>query len=274
MRFAKWHGAGNDFLLFLPEDGPELEKNLPRWAPRLCHRQMGIGADGVLLLVPEGQATVRLLYFNRDGSRAAFCANGSRCAAAFAFRRLGLAAMVLHTDFAPIPAEVGQNRVTLQLPPSQPVVGWLELPVGQETLRGFFLQVGVPHLVVPVSWQDFWSHQLEEAPALRAHPLLGPEGANVHFAQVFGQELALRSFERGVEAETLACGSGAVAAACVALAEGWLSPPVAVRTASGRVLEVEPLARDPWGPLRLSGPSEPVAEGEVAPELLETEEQS
>ncbi|KDA54918.1 hypothetical protein EG19_03710 [Thermoanaerobaculum aquaticum] len=274
MRFAKWHGAGNDFLLFLPEDGPELEKNLPRWAPRLCHRQMGIGADGVLLLVPEGQATVRLLYFNRDGSRAAFCANGSRCAAAFAFRRLGLAAMVLHTDFAPIPAEVGQNRVTLQLPAPQPVVGWLELPVGQKTLRGFFLQVGVPHLVVPVSWQDFWSCPLEEAPALRAHPLLGPEGANVHFAQVVGRELALRSFERGVEAETLACGSGAVAAACVALAEGWLSPPVAVRTASGRVLEVEPLARDPWGPLRLSGPAEPVAEGEVAPELLETEEQS
>lgn len=269
MRFAKWHGAGNDFLLFLPEDGPELEKNLPRWAPKLCHRQMGIGADGVLLLLPEGQATIRLMYRNRDGSRAAFCANGSRCAAAFAFRRLGLTQMVLQTDYAAIAATVSEKAVTLHLPPPQPVMGWLQLPIQRKLWRGFFLQVGVPHLVVPVGWQNFWSHPLEEAPALRAHPLLGPDGANVHFAQVQGEELALRSFERGVEAETLACGSGAVAAACVAAAEGWLSPPVAVRTASGRILEVAPETKDPWGPVRLTGPAEPVAEGEVAPELLE-----
>lgn len=268
MRFAKWHGAGNDFLLFLPEDGPELAKNLPRWAPRLCHRQMGIGADGVLLLLPEGGATIRLAYFNRDGSRAAFCANGSRCAAAFAFRRLGLTEMVLYTDFAPIPAAVWENAVTLHLPPPQPVGGWVELPVEGEVKRGFFVHVGVPHLVLPVSWEDFWSRPLLEAPFLRAHPLLGSEGANVHFAQVLGRELGLRSFERGVEAETLACGSGAVAAACVAVAEGWLLPPVRVRTASGRILEVAPEGNDPWGPVRLTGPAEPVAAGEVAPELL------
>ncbi len=271
MRFAKWHGAGNDFLLFLPEDGPELEKNLQRWAPRLCHRHMGIGADGVLLLLPEDQATIRLTYLNRDGSRAAFCANGSRCAAAFAFRRLRLSDMVLHTDFAPIPAKVHQSAVTLRLPPPQPVVGWLQLPVGEKFWRGFFVHVGVPHLVVPVAWRDFWSHPLAEAPLLRGHPLLGPEGANVHFVQVRGGELGLRSFERGVEAETLACGSGAVAAACVAVAEGWLSPPVAVRTASGRILEVAPESKNPWGPVRLTGPAEPVAEGEVAAELLENE---
>lgn len=273
MRFAKWHGAGNDFLLFLPEDGPELLHNLPRWAPRLCHRQMGIGADGVLLVVPQEGNRLRLHYFNRDGSRAAFCANGSRCVAAFVARRLGLQRMLLVTDFAPIPAEVSGHRVTLELPPARPG-GWLELPVGWAIWRGFSATVGVPHLVVPVAWEDFWVRPLGEAPLLRAHPLLGAEGANVHFARIQKGELWLRSFERGVEGETLACGSGAVAAACVAVAEGWLAPPVAVRTASGRVLEVVPMTPDPWGPLRLAGPAERVAEGEVAPELLATSEEA
>lgn len=267
MRFAKWHGAGNDFLLFLPEDGPDLEANLPRWAPALCHRQMGIGADGVMLVVPQGEAELRLHYWNRDGSRAAFCANGTRCAAAFAARRSGLSRMLLATDVAPVPAEVAGTSVTLQLPPAQPG-RWLELPVGGAVWRGFSVTVGVPHLVVRVSWEDFWARPLGDAPALRSHPRLGPEGANVHFAVVREGELWLRSFERGVEAETLACGSGAVAAARLALAEGWLAPPVTVRTASGRPLEMAPLAADPWGPVRLTGPAEPVAEGEVAAELL------
>ncbi|MGC8917437.1 MAG: diaminopimelate epimerase [Thermoanaerobaculum sp.] len=267
MRFAKWHGAGNDFLLFLPEDGPDLATNLPKLAPRLCHRRMGLGADGVLLLEPQGEV-IRLAYFNCDGSRARFCANGTRCAAAFAWRRLGLSEVTLLTDFAPIPAQVSGTKVRLELPPPQPVVGWVELPVGPGAFRGFFLTVGVPHLVVPVGWEDFWQRPLEEAPTLRSHPDLGREGANVHFVRAVAGELWVRSFERGVEGETLACGSGVVAAALVAVAEGWLPPPVAVRTASQRVLEVTPRGGQPWGAVELLGPAEPIAEGEVAAELL------
>lgn len=270
MRFAKWHGAGNDFLLFLPEDGPDLATNLPKLAPRLCHRHMGIGADGVLLVAPQGEA-IRLTYFNRDGSRARFCANGTRCAAAFAHRRLGLSEPLLLTDFAPIPAKVSGSRVTLELPPPRPVGGWVELAVGGTAVRGFRVTVGVPHLVVPVGWEGFWEKPLNEAPTLRSHPALGRDGANVHFVRVVEGELWVRSFERGVEGETLACGSGAVAAALVAVAEGWLPPPVAVRTASRRVLEVAPRSGDPWGPVRLTGPAEPIAEGEVAAALLAQE---
>lgn len=267
MRFAKWHGAGNDFLLFFPEDGPELERRLPELAPGLCHRHMGLGADGVLLLIPQSPAEVRLLYFNSDGSKASFCANGSRCAAAYAARRLGLKSLLLVTDFAPIPATVRGLEVTLELPPMEKVEGWKTLPAQGQVWRGFSLTLGVPHLVVPVAWEDFWQQPLSSAPALRRHPLLGLEGANVNFLKVTNQQLLLRTFERGVEGETLACGSGAVAAAHLALAEGWLTPPVAVRTASGRVLQVQPLGA-PWGPCQLTGPAEPVAFGEVAPELV------
>lgn len=266
MRFAKWHGAGNDFLLFFPEDGRELERRLPELAPRLCHRRMGLGADGVLLLIPQAGSEVRLLYFNSDGSRASFCANGSRCAAAYAARRLGLKRLLLLTDFAPIPATVSALEVTLELPPADKVEGWKTLPAEGQAWKGFFLTLGVPHLVVPVSWEDFWRQPLASAPFLRRHPLLGPEGSNVNFLKVANQQILLRTFERGVEGETLACGSGAVAAAHLALAEGWLTPPVVVRTASGRSLQVQPLGAI-WGPSQLSGPAEPVAFGEVAPEL-------
>lgn len=272
MRFAKWHGAGNDFLLFFPEDGPELERRLPGLAPRLCNRRMGLGADGVLLLIPQAVAELRLLYFNSDGSRASFCANGSRCAAAYAARRLGLKSLLLVTDFAPIPAIVRGLEVTLELPPVDKVGGWKTLPAEGQVWKGFFLTLGVPHLLVPVAWEDFWRQPLTPAPTLRRHPLLGPEGANVNFLKVANQQLLLRTFERGVEGETLACGSGAAAAAQLALAEGWLTPPVAVRTTSGRVLQVQPLGTT-WGPCQLTGPAEPVAFGEVAPELERTPEE-
>jgi len=268
VNFAKWHGAGNDFLLFFAPDAPRLAELLPRLAPRLCHRHFGVGADGVLLLEPVGEDEVRVHYFNSDGSRAAFCANGTRCAAAFAARRLGVARLLLRTDFAPVPAQVLGTEVTLHLPPPERVVGWLELPVAGSAVRGFSLTVGVPHLVVPVPWERFWEHPLEAAPQLRSHGRLGPEGANVHFAQPREGELLLRSYERGVEGETLACGSGAVAAALVAAAEGWLAPPIEVRTASGRVLRVAPEGGGPFGPATLTGPAEPVAQGELAPELL------
>lgn len=268
MRFAKWHGAGNDFLLFLPEDGENLLHQLPRLAPRLCHRHFGLGADGVLLLLPTAPGHLRLVYLNSDGSPAAFCANGTRCAAAFAAQRLGQSSWVLHTDFAPIPAQVQGREVTLTLPPPQDVQGWQVLPVGGQEIRAFFLHFGTPHLVVPVDWPDFWQASLALAPPLRRHPLLGPAGANVHFVQVGENLLFIRSFERGVEGETLSCGSGAVAAAQVALAEGWLSSPVVVKTASGRNLQVRATGSAAFGPAELTGPAEPVASGEVAPELL------
>jgi len=268
VRAAKLHGAGNDFLLF---DGREagLERRLPELVPRLCHRRLGVGADGVLLVVPCGAAEARVLYWNADGSPAAFCANGTRCAARFAAVRWGWASMRLHTAFAPVPAVVAGEKVELELPAPAQVAGWRDLGVGGETVRGCHLLLGVPHLVVPVAWPDFWTRPLDPlAPALRAHPDLAAEGANVTFVQAEGGELLARSFERGVEAETLSCGSGDAAAALVAVAEGWLPPPVRVRTASGRVLRVTPEGDAPGCPARLAGPAEWVADLEIAPECL------
>ena len=269
MNFAKMHGAGNDFLLFDGRADTTLAGTLPARVSRLCDRRFGVGADGVLLLLPDGEVRARVVYWNADGSEAAFCANGTRCAARFAAERWGWHTMLLRTGYAEIPAEVEGERVTLHLPPPTELRPWMDLSAAGTVVSARSMVVGVPQLVVRVEWPDFWQRRLEPlAPALRSHPELGERGSNVNVLQVGASELSVRSWERGVEGETLSCGSGDVAAALVALAEGWVSSPAAVRTASGRVLVVEPEGAPPSCPVRLSGPAEWVAEGAVHPELL------
>jgi diaminopimelate epimerase len=270
VRFAKLHGAGNDFLIFDGRAEPDLASRLRAAVPRLCHRRFGVGADGVLLVTPTGASAARLDYWNSDGSEAEFCANGTRCAASFIAARWGWREMVLQTGHAAIPAVVEGVRVTLRLPAPEGVRPWQELAVPGAPARGRFLVVGVPHLIVRVDWADFWQRPLAPfAPALRAHPDLPAGGANVSFAFVAGpHDLAVRSWERGIEGETLSCGSGDAAAAVIALADGWVAAPVLVRTASGRALTVEPLGAPPECPVRFSGPAEWVAEGTIRPELL------
>jgi diaminopimelate epimerase len=269
VRFAKLHGAGNDFLIFDGRLEPDLAERLPGLVPMLCHRRFGVGADGVLLVAPAGPNDVRVVYWNADGSEAAFCANGTRCAARFVAARWGWDEMVLHTGYAPIRAREHADGVTLFLPAPGEVGGWRRLSASGETVRGRYLVVGVPHLVVPVGWPGFWTHALAPlAVALRAHPSLPEGGANVSFVQSGEGELRVRSWERGVEGETLSCGSGDVAAALVAAAEGWLAPPVTVRTASGRALLVEPDGAPPACSARLTGPAEWVADGTVSDELF------
>jgi diaminopimelate epimerase len=269
VNFAKLHGAGNDFLLFDGREEPALADELPPLVSRLCHRRFGLGADGVLLVVPTGAASARVAYWNGDGSEAAFCANGTRCAASFIAARWTWREMVLETGYAAIPATVDGGQVTLRLPAPAELHPWRELAAAGTAVRGRYMVVGVAHLIVPVEWPDFWQRPLDPlGPALRHHPDLPAGGANVSFLRAAGGRLGVRSWERGVEGETLSCGSGDVAAALVAAAEGWAAPPVAVRTASGRVLTVVPEGPPLTSPLRLSGPAEWVAEGGVRPELL------
>jgi diaminopimelate epimerase len=270
VKFAKLHGAGNDFLLFDASGETALAARLPGLVRRLCDRRLGIGADGVLLLLPRAEGDADLLYWNSDGSAAAFCANGTRCAARFSSIRWGWGRMVLRTGFAAIPVEVSGERVTLRLPAPAAVHPSAELEAPEGLVVGRYLVLGVPHLIVRVSWDDFWERPLAPlAPHLRSHPLLPEGGANVSFLRTAAAGgLDVRSWERGVEGETLSCGSGDVAAALVALERNWVEGAVAVRTASGRTLVVEAEGDPPDCPSRLSGAAEWVADGTVHPELL------
>jgi diaminopimelate epimerase len=232
-RFTKVAGGGNDFLLF-EADGRALSEEDRHRLSLVCRRGLSVGADGALFLSPgTGTGRLRLDYFNADGGLASFCANGTRCAARYAVRHgLATGEPVLETGWGAIPARVEDRRVTLHLPPLPAPEG--DVPVLGEGLpsSATLMQVGVPHLVVFVAG-DLEALPIERlGPPLRRHPAL-PDGANVNFVKVEGRGLAVRTFERGVEGETLACGSGVVASAVVATRQGRVSPPIACSTRSG-----------------------------------------
>jgi diaminopimelate epimerase len=210
----------------------------------MCDRRRGIGADGVLLLERDPDHDFAMRYHNADGGRAEFCGNGARCIARFALS-LGLGAddtVTFRTDAGVKRAEVRgprtSGRIALWFGPvdeGEPRT----LPAAGRQFTGRRVVVGVPHLVIPVERLeripfDDW------APALRSHPQLGAAGANVDFVERLpAGGVAMRTYERGVEGETLACGSGAIATALWGVVEGAADNPVTVRTSGGDDLVVE-----------------------------------
>lgn len=236
LKFLKMSGAGNDFIVLGPEGARALEGELEGWIRKVCRRGLSVGADGVLLVEPEGDGNARMRFFNPDAS-AAFCGNGARCAARFAhLRGFTGTSLVLRTCSGEVPADLVGDVVRLRLP--RPVDrGPVRFERDGEVLDGRLVDAMVPHLVVGV--EDVGAVSLDSwGPWIRRHPSLGTSGANVDFiAWRSDGSLAIRTWERGVEGETLSCGSGALAAAAVAREERG-SRSLRILPASGVPLEV------------------------------------
>ncbi len=244
----KMTGSGNDFVMV---DGrvsaPE------QWSTSdiraACARGTGVGADGVVFLLPgSAPGSVRMIYFNSDGSRAAMCGNAALCSTRLA-GRLGLAGtsdMRLETDAGTYDSRVAPapDQAELGLAPMAAPRAVEQILLGAGERRLALGLVGVPHLVLVVEDVDRIDI-IGRGRELRTHPALGPEGANVNFLSPAGDAggWRMRTYERGVEAETLACGTGSVAAACAL--DAWeLSPlPTVIHTRSGRRLEVRATRR-------------------------------
>lgn len=269
-------GGGNDFLLF-EADGRRLSEADSHRISLLCRRGLSVGADGALFLSGGGDGRVHLDYYNADGGLASFCANGTRCAARYAVTRRLVAdsELILETGWGHIAASVDGDTVTLALrdvlAPSEPISLGLEDPQRYSTEglppTGIPIHVGVPHLVVFVRG-DLAALPIERVgPPLRRHPLL-PEGANVNFVRVSGPgRLEVRTWERGVEAETLSCGSGVVASALVASQRGHVELPVACATKSGVDLTVNGrLEKDVFTGITLTGDAREVFRAELGEE--------
>jgi len=252
--FVKMHGAGNDFVVVDRRGVPALAaadaEETAAFVRAACDRRRGVGADGVLFLDAAGAADggldFRMRYFNRDGGRADLCGNGGRCLAAFAAAR-GLGRdgrLAFASDAGRHEARVEGGRVELVLGDVDAPVLDRALPIAGGAVKAGHVTVGVPHLVVEVA--DVAAIDLAAfAPPLRAHPALGEAGANVDVASVTGpRRVRLRTFERGVEGETLACGTGAAATAIVLVAAGRVEAPVDLEVASGDVLTVSFDRRD------------------------------
>lgn len=234
--FYRLSGAGNDFIVLVEPDREPVAEEIQAW----CARGLSEGADGLIVLRRHG-AAARLTHFNSDGGRVTLCINGTRCAVRLALE-LGWAEKSIQvlTDAGLVAARaVGENRIELRLnPPQAPEP--IELASGGESFSGFVIDTGVPHLVLP------WRTSLASAPVgtlgppLRAHADLGSEGANVDWLRTPRPDrLELRTFERGVEAETLACGTGVLAGVAVGIFTGNLNLPCEVLTAGGFVFQVD-----------------------------------
>jgi diaminopimelate epimerase len=236
-------GSGNDFVML---DGRDTKAG--DWPPEqvaaICDRRQGVGADGLVILTPEGPQRIRMEYWNCDGSRAAMCGNAALCATRLAVT-LGMARpedMLLLTDAGSFRTRClpAGEEAELDLPDvAVPVpAGAVKLEKGEKL--AFLAQVGVPHLVVRVDTLE-QPELMERGRTLRSHPALGSEGANVNFvAPANGSSggWCLRTYERGVEGETWACGTGAVAAAIGLAHLGQATLPVRIQTRSKRWLEV------------------------------------
>jgi diaminopimelate epimerase len=236
--FSKLNGSGNDFLLIDNRRGAVGGLDLPAFVGKVCDRSRSVGADGVILIEGTRGADFRWRFYNADGSRAEMCGNGGRCAARYALeRRIARSPMRFETDAGLIRAEVAGKRVKLQMTAPRGLALSRSLTLGGRKIAYSFLDTGVPHVVVFVPDPEKIDI-VGTGRGIRRHRAFAPKGTNVNFATVRDGEVVVRTYERGVEGETLACGTGAVACGILAAAHGRARPPVRVRTRGGEVLTI------------------------------------
>jgi len=235
--------GGNDFIV-LDNRKKILPKNYPRLAKKLCENKFSIGADGLLILenLPKRMkrnSHFQMRYFNADGSEANFCANGASCLALFAGKKkIAPAKMNFLSRSGIVSARVKNEKVKLKMPSPGRLNLDFFLDIKRKKYWFSFIDTGVPHTVNFV--QDINNVEVKNLGArVRFHKFFQSEGTNVNFVQVKDKNTILvRTYERGVEAETLSCGTGAVASAIIAGIKKLVSPPVRVITRSGETLKV------------------------------------
>lgn len=271
--FEKMSGTGNDFVIIdnrtlriPPEEQPEL-------ARKICRRMFSVGADGLIFIENSSKADFGWNFYNADGSVAEMCGNGSRCAARFAYRHkiVEKKKMKLETLAGIVEAEICEEEAVVRVKMTQPHdfrLG-LSLQLGDEERSVAFVNTGVPHAVIFVGEEDVpvktWGRNV------RFHQLFEPKGANANFVTLLPDgRLKVRTYERGVEAETMACGTGAVAAALFAAIQKGIESPVEVVTSGGGLLTILFDVSD--GPVvenvYLQGPTRLICSGNLTAEAL------
>ena len=264
LRFTKMSGAGNDFVMIDNRAG-NIHLNSDQIA-RICDRHRGIGADGILLLEEaRNGADFRMRYFNSDGGEAEMCGNGARCFARFAHKVAGAPGKIsFETPAGVIGAELHDQLVTLQMSKPTDLRLNIALRLARKTKTVHFINSGVPHVVIPVSQIDDVDVR-RDGEAIRYHEMFLPKGANINFLEQRGTKLvAIRTYERGVEDETLACGTGVVASALIFAATENAGGPIGVIVRSGSELSVDfKKDSDRFRDVTLTGPAEFVFEGTI-----------
>jgi diaminopimelate epimerase len=268
--FARMHSSGNDFVV-LDDSTGRLGPHRRPLAQALCDRRRGLGGDGLVLLSNGTAGHIAMRYVNADGNDSDLCGNGAGCAVRRA-AELGFfagAETMLQTGAGAIRARLDGPRVTLiMIDPREERLN-LSIPTSEGTLLGHAIDTGVPHVVLFV--EDVTQANVSElGPEIRHHPLF-PRGCNVNWAsKVAENEFRMRTYERGVEAETLSCGTGATAIALIAHRLGLAAPPVRIIASGGGALEIafDGSPTEPFRNVRTTVEVEQIAEGTIDQDWL------
>jgi diaminopimelate epimerase len=273
--FAKFSGSGNDFIIVDDREGAveRLGLPVPELVRRLCRHRFSVGADGLILIVADHEVDFAWRFFNADGSEVEMCGNGGRCAARFAYLK-GIAGprMAFRTQAGVMRAEVLGRRVKLEVGRPREIALDYDLLVEGRQLRVSSLNTGVPHVVVETADLEACD-VVRLGRAIRYHERFAPGGTNANFITFGGGRLSIRTYERGVEDETLACGTGSIAAALLCALKGLATSPVEVQTRGGETLRIH-FTRDGGGfrDVFLEGGAAYVFEGILQPEAYSLEE--
>ncbi len=269
--FTKMSGAGNDFIIIDGDDNPEFlfsEKTIQK----LCDRHNGIGADGVILITSSEQYDFVMNYYNADGSTGSLCGNGARCAVKFAFNTKRIkdnSARFLsnNSEYCGKILEDGTIRINLN-PPYDLRIN-IQLKAAGKDIAAHFINTGSPHVVIKVE-------ELDNIPIetigkeIRYLPEFVPGGTNVNFVKIEKEEIHIRTYERGVERETLACGTGSVAAAIICHETDGIKTPVTILPRSKDKLFVNfDVRNDEFSNVSLTGPVKEVFKGQFQINLVE-----
>ncbi|MFT5699776.1 MAG: diaminopimelate epimerase [Desulforhopalus sp.] len=270
--FEKMSGTGNDFVVIDNRKGIVPFAQQAEFASKVCRRMFSVGADGLILIENSETADFSWNFYNADGSVAEMCGNGSRCAARFAFRhKICGPHMKFETLAGLIEAEIcdEQENVRVKMPRPHDFRLDLSLRLDDTEYPVTFVNTGVPHAVIFVEEDDApvkkWGRKV------RFHEIFEPDGANANFVKVLGPgKIKVRTYERGVEDETMACGTGAVASAIYAAMHKGMDSPVEVITSGGETLTIHFDLQD--GPVvesvYLQGPTRIICSGDLTPEAL------
>ena len=272
-------GAGNDFILFDTKINPGLSLSADG-IKRICARRTGIGADGVIFISDDEKLNYRMRYFNADGSTGSLCANGARCSLYYAKNSGRMKENYADFEcngflYSGETLENGKVRFNLNKP--KDIKSRFKIKAGGQLITASYADTGSPHTVIlindisinPADPKKVYEN-INDVPVfelgreIRNHPDFSPAGTNVMFIDISGKEIKIRSYERGVEDETLACGTGSVAAAVIAFLNYNFKPPIELLTKSGDILTVDFNLQDKeFDKISLTGPAEVTFNGEI-----------
>ncbi|HCY76228.1 MAG TPA: diaminopimelate epimerase [Ignavibacteriales bacterium] len=282
--FKKMSGAGNDFILFDKSQNPEL-KLTPEKIKNICNRKNGIGADGVITIEDIENYNYKMMYYNADGSTGSLCGNGARCSIWFAEKtsrlKNGLAKFISN-DTEYFGEVLDDELIKFNLNPPKKIKYNFKVKASGQLITSNFADTGSPHVVIKISDvlknvnnpKSAFTNILEFpvnalGKEIRYSADFRPDGTNVNFVDVIDNVIHIRTYERGVEDETLACGTGSVAAAIICYITDNLKPPVTLKTYGGDYLTVDfEIENQKVKNLSLTGPAKIIFEGSLDEKLF------